>query len=54
MFKKFSRDDVSGLSQVKQSVARAIRGKVEEQMPNLVEHLDDIFPKKSNIFVGKW
>ena len=45
MFKRFTYDDVSSVSQVKSSVARGIRAKIAAQFPNLEPALDDVLPK---------
>ncbi|KAJ1567471.1 hypothetical protein HK405_005853 [Cladochytrium tenue] len=54
MFKKFSsKESVSGQSQVKSSVQRAIRAKIIEQFPALEPHLDDLMPKKAPLILVK-
>ena len=55
MFKKFTNDDISGQTQVKSSVQRAIKAKISEQYPLLEgEVLDTILPKKASMFTVKW
>lgn len=56
MFKKFSREDVNNISQVKSSVARGIRSSVCEQYPWLEQSnaIDAILPKKEPLLVGKF
>jgi len=54
MFKKFSvRENVSGQSQVKNSVAREIRNSILQQMPKIEPFLDDILPKKVPTVIAK-
>jgi len=55
MFKKFGKEEVSGYTQVKASVARGIRSSIAEQYPYLAEHgiLDELIPKKEPLFVAK-
>jgi len=54
MFKKFSvRENVSGQSQVKNSVAREIRNSILQQMPKIEPFIDDILPKKVPTVIAK-
>jgi PUA domain protein len=55
MFKKFSREEVNTLNQVKSSVQRAVRGKISDQFPYLEDNgvLDVLMPKKTPIFLAK-
>lgn len=51
MFKKFTReDDVSSIKLLKTSQARAVRKLIQDQYPMLGAALDDIMPKKSDIY----
>eukprot|EP00735_Rhodelphis_limneticus_P004077 TRINITY_DN15629_c0_g1::TRINITY_DN15629_c0_g1_i1::g.18678::m.18678 TRINITY_DN15629_c0_g1::TRINITY_DN15629_c0_g1_i1::g.18678 ORF type:complete len:183 (+),score=69.28,sp/Q6DER1/MCTS1_XENTR/57.14/2e-69,PUA/PF01472.15/2e-15 TRINITY_DN15629_c0_g1_i1:95-643(+) len=52
-FKKFSPEEVGGMTQVKTSVQRGIRSKLVEQMPYLADYVDDILPKKEPMFIAK-
>eukprot|EP00729_Bicosta_minor_P005720 gene5720-11215_t len=48
MFKKFlAEEQVSATTQVKSSVARGIKAKLVEQMPNVEPLLDTLMPKKT-------
>ncbi|KAJ3065348.1 hypothetical protein HDU98_011279 [Podochytrium sp. JEL0797] len=53
MFKKFSKDSISGQSLVKSSQQRNIRAKIQEQYPGLADVLDELIPKKAQIVVIK-
>eukprot|EP00879_Flechtneria_rotunda_P003153 GHRR01003375.1.p1 GENE.GHRR01003375.1~~GHRR01003375.1.p1 ORF type:complete len:184 (+),score=29.39 GHRR01003375.1:376-927(+) len=55
MFKKFGKEDISGYTQVKASVARGIRSSIGEQFSFLAETglLDVLLPKKDPVFVAK-
>jgi len=54
MFKKFVKEEnLSGVSQVKSSVARKIRNTILEQYPNLQDKMDEIIPKNQPLFVAK-
>eukprot|EP00882_Tetradesmus_deserticola_P011551 GHRQ01012218.1.p1 GENE.GHRQ01012218.1~~GHRQ01012218.1.p1 ORF type:complete len:184 (+),score=29.86 GHRQ01012218.1:169-720(+) len=55
MFKKFGKEEISGYTQVKASVARGIRSSIGEQYPFLAESgvLDVLLPKKDPLFVAK-
>ncbi|KAI9310358.1 PUA-like domain-containing protein [Dichotomocladium elegans] len=47
MFKKFSfTENIAGQSQLKSSVQRAVRSKLQSQFPALEPILDDLLPKK--------
>eukprot|EP00039_Didymoeca_costata_P015959 m.278626 g.278626 ORF g.278626 m.278626 type:complete len:186 (+) comp16316_c1_seq6:195-752(+) len=51
MFKKFLQEEqVSASTQVKSSVARGIKGKIMEQMPESEPIMDVIMPKKSPFY----
>lgn len=53
MFKKFNAEEnISSISQVKNSVQRSIQSQIVEQFPLLEESIETILPKKS-IVVGK-
>jgi PUA domain protein len=47
MFKKFSTDDISSTSQIKNSVQRSIITQIVTQYPLLAEAIEFILPKKS-------
>lgn len=50
MFRKFDFDeDVSGQTQVKSSVQRAIKSKIVEQSPVLEDVIDEMLPKKATL-----
>ncbi|KAI8329729.1 PUA domain-containing protein [Chlamydoabsidia padenii] len=54
MFKKFSfSTDIAGQSQLKSSVQRAIRTKLQEQYPMLEAVLEELIPKKTPIVLIK-
>ncbi|XP_046394472.1 malignant T-cell-amplified sequence 1 homolog [Ischnura elegans] len=47
MFKRFDeKESISGVQQLKSSVQKGIRTKLQEQFPHLDGHLDTILPKK--------
>ncbi|GMT04130.1 hypothetical protein PENTCL1PPCAC_26304, partial [Pristionchus entomophagus] len=49
MFKKFDdKEDVTGTTQLKNSVQKGIRQKLLEQYPMMEPYLNDILPKKEN------
>ncbi|KAM7437494.1 Malignant T-cell-amplified sequence 1 [Porites harrisoni] len=54
MFKKFQAGEaVSGVSQVKSSVQRAIKAKLVEQFPPIEDFMAEILPKKESLVVVK-
>ena len=54
MFKRFSeRENVSSHSQLKSSALRAVRARIIEQYPPIEEIIDELFPKKSPVFLYK-
>jgi hypothetical protein len=53
MFKRFSTSEVSALSLLKTSKARAIRKLVVEQFPASESVLEDIMPKKADLHEAK-
>jgi len=54
LFKKFTiEDNVSSVSVVKNSVARAIRGDILTQMPGIEPYIEEILPKKEPVYVAK-
>jgi len=54
MFRKFSKEDnISGQSQVKSSVQRAIRQSILDQYPDLEEEIEELLPKKAPLLVAK-
>ncbi|XP_066928873.1 malignant T-cell-amplified sequence 1-like [Clytia hemisphaerica] len=54
MFKKFvAKDEISGTSQLKSSVQRGIRTKLQEHYPNIQPYIDEILPKKESIVLVK-
>lgn len=48
------KDDVGSASLVKSSVGRAIRAKIVEQYPNAEKYMDEIMPKKDQVYTIKW
>ena len=54
-FSRFqAKEAVSGVSQVKSSIQRAIKTKLVEQFPPIDDYLSQIFPKKEPLIVVKW
>ncbi|CAO3649914.1 PUA domain-containing protein [Cunninghamella echinulata] len=54
MFKKFSfQENIAGQSQLKSSVQRAIRSKLQDQYPMLEPIMDELLPKKTPIVLIK-
>ncbi|ORX50591.1 malignant T cell-amplified sequence 1-like protein [Hesseltinella vesiculosa] len=54
MFKKFSfQENIAGQTQLKSSVQRAIRTKLQEQYPLLESILEELLPKKTPILLIK-
>ncbi|CAJ1361311.1 unnamed protein product [Effrenium voratum] len=53
MFKGFTPGDVSGQNQVKSSVQRAIKTKIQEQFPRLEPVFKDIWPKDASMVIAK-
>eukprot|EP00245_Coleochaete_scutata_P004051 TRINITY_DN1622_c0_g1_i1.p1 TRINITY_DN1622_c0_g1~~TRINITY_DN1622_c0_g1_i1.p1 ORF type:complete len:181 (+),score=49.89 TRINITY_DN1622_c0_g1_i1:201-743(+) len=53
MFKKFTQEEVSGMSQVKASVQRKIRNSIAEDYPLLEDTLEELLPKKTPLVVAK-
>lgn len=51
---RFTRDDISSCSLLKNSATRGIKSNILEQMPNLVPILDVIMPKKAAVYNVKW
>ena len=49
-----AKDEISGTSQLKSSVQRGIRTKIQEQYPNIQPYIDEILPKKESIVLVKW
>ncbi|KAJ8655238.1 hypothetical protein O0I10_009106 [Lichtheimia ornata] len=50
MFKKFSfSENIAGQSQLKSSVQRAVRTKLQDQFPTLEPIMDELIPKKTPI-----
>eukprot|EP00877_Chromochloris_zofingiensis_P012007 jgi/Chrzof1/705/Cz01g25150.t1 len=56
MFKKFGKDEISGINQVKASVARGVRSSIAQQYPYLDETgvLNLLIPKKEPMYIAKW
>ena len=55
MFKKFDeKESVSGTTQLKSSVQKAIRGKLIETYPRIEDYIDSILPKKDAFKIVKW
>jgi PUA domain protein len=53
MFKRFTiEENVSSISQVKNSVQRSIRNNISSQYPNLESRIENILPKK-NMLIAK-
>ncbi len=53
--KRFTQDEsIVGASQVKTSVAKAIRQAIEQQMPSSPAILDVLWPKKAHVVILKW
>lgn len=49
------KEDVTGHTQVKSSVQRAIRAKILDQYKEGIEGIiDDVMPKKSPLILMKW
>eukprot|EP00933_Yihiella_yeosuensis_P072341 TRINITY_DN80710_c0_g1_i1.p1 TRINITY_DN80710_c0_g1~~TRINITY_DN80710_c0_g1_i1.p1 ORF type:complete len:181 (-),score=41.49 TRINITY_DN80710_c0_g1_i1:79-621(-) len=53
MFKGFTPGDVSGQNQVKSSVQRAIKTKIQEQYPRLEPVFNELWPKDGNMVIAK-
>ncbi len=54
MFKKFDeKESVSGMTQLKSSVQKAIRNKILDTYPQISDYLDDFLPKKDAFRVVK-
>ncbi|XP_033111064.1 malignant T-cell-amplified sequence 1-like [Anneissia japonica] len=54
MFKKFvAKDNISGTTQVKSSVARNIRSTLVENYPPIAPYIDQIIPKKEPLILVK-
>eukprot|EP01089_Gocevia_fonbrunei_P023460 TRINITY_DN991_c0_g1_i2.p1 TRINITY_DN991_c0_g1~~TRINITY_DN991_c0_g1_i2.p1 ORF type:complete len:181 (+),score=37.24 TRINITY_DN991_c0_g1_i2:62-604(+) len=54
MFKKFtSEENIAGQNQAKTSVARSIKNKILADYPKLEPFVDEIFPKKTPVFLVK-
>jgi len=55
MFKKFDeKENVSGTTQLKSSVQKAIRGKLIETYPHIEDYIEGILPKKDAFKIVKW
>lgn len=44
---------MSGLTQLKSSVQKAIKGKIVEEFPHIEDYVDEIMPKKESIKIAK-
>eukprot|EP01029_Cantina_marsupialis_P029668 TRINITY_DN781987_c0_g1_i1.p1 TRINITY_DN781987_c0_g1~~TRINITY_DN781987_c0_g1_i1.p1 ORF type:complete len:186 (+),score=35.26 TRINITY_DN781987_c0_g1_i1:117-674(+) len=54
MYKKFTLEEsVHSHSKAKSSLARGIRKSIVEQYPALEPYMEDILPKKGDLFIGK-
>lgn len=53
-FRFVAKEEISGTTQIKSSVQRGIRTKVQEQYPNIQPYIDEILPKKESIVLIKW
>lgn len=52
---RFDSDtEVSGISQTKSSVAKAVRGRLVKDYAPIEPYLDEIIPKKEPLNVVKW
>jgi len=49
MFRKFDETNISGVTQLKSTVQKAIKQKIVQQFPHISEHIDEILPKKEAI-----
>lgn len=55
MFKKFDeKESVSGTTQLKSSVQKAIRSKLVEVYPHIEPYIDQVLPKKDAFRIVKW
>jgi malignant T-cell-amplified sequence len=55
MFKKFDeKESVSGTTQLKSSVQKAIRAKLIENYPHVEPFIEQILPKKDAFRIVKW
>lgn len=55
MFKKFDeKESISGTTQLKSSVQKAIRAKIVESYPHIEEFMENILPKKDTFKIVKW
>lgn len=55
MFKKFDeKENVSGQTQLKSSVQKAIRVKLIETYPHIEKFIEQILPKKDAFRIIKW
>ncbi len=54
MFKKFDeKESISGMTQLKSSVQKAIRNKILDSYPAIADYMDDFLPKKDAFRVVK-
>ncbi|XP_076040228.1 malignant T-cell-amplified sequence 1 homolog [Oratosquilla oratoria] len=54
MFKKFDeKESVSGVQQLKSSVQKGIRNKIQESFPSIEDYIDKILPKKDAFRIVK-
>merc|ERR1712032_217704 len=53
MFKGFTSDDVSGQNQVKSSVQRGIKTKIQETYPRLEPVFKELWPKDATMVIAK-
>ncbi|CAN8012971.1 malignant T-cell-amplified sequence 1 [Ixodes scapularis] len=54
MFKKFDeKEHVSGITQLKSSVQKAIKNKIVEQFPTVENYINQILPKKDSLRIVK-
>lgn len=55
MFKKFDeKESISGTTQLKSSVQKAIRAKLIESYPHIEQFIEQILPKKDAFRIVKW
>ncbi|KYO02490.1 putative cell cycle regulator protein [Plasmodium gaboni] len=51
--KSFSVENISSQNLMKSSVQRSIKATILKQYPKLEDHIENIFPKKGSLFLGK-
>ena len=53
MFRNFKKENIKSHTKVKSSEQRNVRTNILEQYPALEEHIEDLLPKKKDLFVCK-